>query len=112
MFLVLAELRNTIMVAIALAIAIIGFIAAAHAEGKAIGRVGEWVTRDDDNSQVCRLATDLLPMMPLRLSFCDPDSWTEMRPQFGESLSSGPIRHWLRCDGGACQMHFEDGWRP
>lgn len=76
-----------------------------------IGAAGEWVTREDDGSRVCRLTAPLSTYHVLSPSFCA--DWTITPLVTGQALPSEE-HGWVRCRRAAgCQLHIEGrGWRP
>ena len=71
--------------------------------------VGEWITRERDNSKVCQLQLSVTRLTTLAGLVGSCEEWTETKPTFGESIRSRP--QWLRCDADGCKVHFADGWR-
>jgi hypothetical protein len=76
---------------------------------EAIGRAGEWITRDSDNSKVCRLTRDVRSGFEFGPGDCA--DWTEAVPVHGQWIAGSPAQRWVGCVPGHCRLHFADGWR-
>jgi hypothetical protein len=78
-----------------------------------IATAGEWLTREDDGSRVCRLQSTIATGMAFSLlSWCT--DWQIPKPFYGQAIPGDP-HGWVRCQPGAtsCQIHIENrGWVP
>lgn len=89
------------------------------AQAGPLANAGEWITRDDDGSKVCRLVADVHAQEVFHPSLCG--DWQGHVAQAGEIADP----RWYRCRSYmtisllfpvlipmGCQIHLERGWVP
>jgi hypothetical protein len=77
-----------------------------------VATAGEWITREDDGSRVCRLEGTITTETAWSLlSWCG--DWQIPKPFYGQAMPTDQ-HGWIRCRPvQGCQIHIENrGWVP